>query len=187
MIVSETIAYGLLALLLLTAIVGLIFFKKIKHAYLDWRLFHAVKKLGKQSLRNAILSDGMDGTVCIDNLVLLVDEILVVSVGRYQGAVFASERIDVWTQVVGKRSYKFTNPLLKLEQDVAAVRANLPDIKVSGALVFPHDVSFPKGKPDNVISVSEAKQRFGNDQTLSVKTEYQEAWERLKTKVISET
>ncbi len=186
MIFSETIGYGLLALLLLAAVIGLLFFKKIKRGYADWYLFHSVKKLGNDVMQNIILSDGMDGTVCIDNLILMPDRILVVSVGRYQGTVFASENIDIWTQVVGKRSYKFSNPLLKLEQDIAAVRANSPKINISGILVFSPDVSFPKGKPDNVISVLEAKQRYGGARDQQIKVEQQDAWNKIRNKILSE-
>lgn len=186
MVFSETISYGLLALLLLTAIVSVLFFNKIKRIYTDWYLFHTVKKLGLAIRQNIILPDGMDGTVCIDNLVLMPDMIMVVSVGHYQGAVFASENIDIWTQVVGKRSYKFNNPLLKLEQDIAAVRTHAPKIKVDGILIFSTDVDFPKGKPDNVISVSEVKQRFANINDKKINDECMNAWEKIKNKMLDE-
>jgi len=137
-------------------------------------------------MQNVILSDGMDGTVYIDNIVLMPEQALVVSVGRYQGAIFASENIDVWTQVVGNRSYKFNNPLLKLEQDIAALRAHLPKINISGVLVFSSGVKFPKGKPNNVISILEAKERFGTAHEQQVKVEYQDAWIKIKTKIAAE-
>ncbi len=186
MVFSETIAYGLLGLLLLAAIVSVLFFNKIKHRYADWYLFHTVKKLGRERMQNVILPDGMDGSVCIDNLVLMPDSILLVAVGRYQGAVFASENIDVWTQVVGKRSYKFNNPLLKLEQDIAAVRTHAPKIRVAGVLIFSSDVDFPKGKPDNVISVTEAKQRFAGAADKKINAEYLAAWNEIKNKILDE-
>ncbi|HEB57023.1 MAG TPA: NERD domain-containing protein [Gammaproteobacteria bacterium] len=182
MVFNETIGYGLLGLLLLAAIVSMFFFNKIKRAYVDWYLVHTVKQLGHDIMRNVVLPDGMDGTVCIDNIVLMPDRILLVSVGRYQGAVFASENIDVWTQVVGKRSYKFNNPLLKLEQDIAAVRTHEPKIRVDGILVFSADVNFPKGKPDNVISVTEAKRRFANVGDKNINPEYLDAWNKIKNK-----
>ncbi len=186
MVFSETISYGLLGLLLLAAIISILFFNKIKRAYTDWYLFHSVKKLGHTIRRNIILPDGMDGTICIDNLVLMPDRILVVSVGRYQGSIFASENIDVWTQVVGKRSYKFNNPLLKLEQDIATVRAHVPKIKVSGILIFSDDVDFPKGKPDNVISVAEAKRCFGIIGAEKINDEYLNAWNKIESEILRE-
>lgn len=161
-------------------------FSKVKQAYSDWHLSRTIKKLGHDVLQNVILADGMDGTVYIDNLVLMPDRALVVSVGRYQGAVFASENIDVWTQVVGNRSYKFNNPLLKLEQDIAAVRAHFPKINISGVLVFSNGVDFPKGKPDNVISIAEAKDQFGNMREQEVKIEYQDAWDKIKNEILVE-
>lgn len=186
MVFSETMGYGLLGLLLLVAIISILFFKKIKRAYTDWYLFHSVKKLGRSIRRNIILPDGMDGTICIDNLVLMSDRILVVSVGRYQGAIFASENIDIWTQVVGKRSYKFNNPLLKLEQDIATVRTHVPKIKVSGILVFSDDVDFPKGKPDNVISVAEAKQCFRSMGDKKINDKYLNAWNQIESEILRE-
>jgi len=180
---NQTISYGLLVLLLLAAVAGILFFSKIKRGYADWRLFQTVKKLGHEVMQNIILADGMDGTVYIDNLVLMPDGIMVVSVGRYQGAVFASENIDIWTQVVGQRSYKFSNPLLKLEQDIAAVRAHLPKINTIGILIFSADVNFPKGKPDNVISMDEAKQRFAGAHDKQVTAELLAAWKEIKNKI----
>ncbi len=187
MTANETLAYGMSVFLLLSVGLGLLFSKQIKRRYTDWYLFATVKKLGNGILQNIILTDGMDGTVCIDNLVLMADGILVVSVGRYQGAVFASEKIDLWTQVVGKRSYKFNNPLLKLEQDIAAVKANFPKINISGILVFSTCVSFPKGKPDNVISVTEAKQRFADVPAQGTRVAEQDAWDKLRNNILSET
>lgn len=186
MVLSETISYGLLALLVLAVIASIIFSNKIKRAYADWHLSRSVRKLGHAVMQNIILPDGMDGTVYIDSLILLPDEILVASVARYQGAVFASENIDIWTQVVGKRSYKFNNPLLKLEQEIAAVRAHIPDVKITGVLIFPDGVNFPKGKPDNVISVDEAKTRYGARDDQQVKTAYTEAWNKIKNRILSE-
>ncbi len=183
---NQTIGYGLLALLLLATVASVIFFSEIKRGYADWRLFHTVRKLGHEVMQNIILADGMDGTVYIDNLVLMPDGIMVVSVGRYQGAVFASENIDIWTQVVGQRSYKFSNPLLKLEQDIAAVRAHLPKTNTTGILIFSADVDFPKGKPDNVISVDEAKQRFTGAHDRQVTAELLKAWKEIKNKVQAE-
>ncbi len=183
MALNQTISYGLLVLLLLTAVVGVLFFSKIKRSYADWRLSQTVRKLGHDVMQNIILSDGMDGTVYIDNLVLMPDGIMVVSVGRYQGAVFASENIDIWTQVVGQRSYKFSNPLLKLEQDIAAVRAHVPKINTTGILVFSTDVDFPKGKPDNVISVDEVKERFAGAHDKQIKSELLDAWKEIKNRI----
>jgi len=186
MVFNQTISYGLLVLLLLAVVAGIFFSSKIKQAYADWRLLQTVRKLGHEVMQNIILSDGIDGTVYIDNLVLMPDKIMIVSVGRYQGAVFASENIDVWTQVVGQRSYKFSNPLLKLEQDVAAVRAHLPKTDITGILIFSADVAFPKGKPDNVISMDEAKQRFAGAHDKQVTAELLVAWKEIKSKIQSE-
>lgn len=182
---NEVFGYGLLILVAVAVIVTIPFLGKIKQAWLERRLSTTVRKLGCKSLQNVILPDGMDGTVCIDNLVLLPDRILVVEVGRYQGAVFASDNIDIWTQVLGKRSYKFANPLLKLEQDIAAVRAHCPKIRISGILVYSAGVDFPKGKPDNVISLGEAVERFGNRQGQDVPAELQQAWQTLQAVMTS--
>lgn len=186
MVLSETISYGLLGLLAVVAITSVVFFKRIKRAYADWCLLRAVKKLGTEVIQNIILPDGMDGTVYIDNIVLRPDKILIVSFARYQGAVFASESIDIWTQVMGKRSYKFSNPLLKLEQEIAAVRAHIPNINVTGILIFSTDVDFPKGKPDSVISVDEAKTRFASKRDKPVKKDYMDAWNKIRSKILSE-
>jgi hypothetical protein len=105
-----------------------------------------------------IIPDGMDGNIFIEHLILTPDEILLLGVKRYRGLIFAADTIDLWTQVVGQKSYKFENPLHYLENDVLALNAYVEKSKVVSKVLFINGSEFPKGKPENIISISDLKE-----------------------------
>ena len=121
----------------------------------QFRVKRAIKRMGTESMSNVVLSDGMDGHVFIEHLVLTPAQVLVVSVRRYPGAIFAAENMDMWAQVTDGGSYKFPNPLHEIETATAAVKSHLPDTAVSGVILFGRDSTFPKGKPEGVVHISE--------------------------------
>ena len=185
MTINEAILYGLIPVGILL-LLFIIFYKRIKSWYQEYCLRKTIRQFGHEVLRDVIMPDGMDGTVFIENLVLTPREIMIISLGHYKGVVFAAESIDVWTQVVRNRSYRFPNPLHKLEQDTAAVRAHLPKENISSFIMYAKGVEFPKGKPDNVLSIDEAKSRFSKKENVEIKSELLSAWEDLKQLAIVE-
>jgi len=149
-----------------------------------WREEHAllrrIRRLGTASLHNVVIPDGIGGTVFLDHVVLHPDGILVLPVRRYQGAVFAADRIDTWTQVLGKRSYKFPNPLRELETALLAVRNLAPGVNVAGYLLVTREAAFPKGKPEAIVSFAEARQRWGSGRKRTLSPALQAAWHNLR-------
>jgi len=118
------------AVILLLAI--LVVVKPIRNFFDRLRLTRAIKRLGTASMSNVVLSDGMDGHVFIEHLVLTPRQVLVVSVRRYSGTIFAAENMDMWAQMTDGGSYKFPNPLHEIETAIAAVKSHLPDAAVAG-------------------------------------------------------
>lgn len=142
-------------------------------------LYRTIRSLGVAALRNIVIPDGMDGRVLIENIILTSGGIYILPIKRYCGIIFAADNIDSWTQVVGKRSYKFPNPLPELETYIMAVRNLLPTVNVSGCILVTRDAEFPKGKPKRVIPVADAANLLDTSK-VEIPAQLRAAWENLK-------
>lgn len=165
--------------LILLIVALLLSYASIKNWLQELILYRSIRKSGMAALRNIVISDGMDGRVLIENIVLTPGGIYILPVKRYCGIIFAAENMETWTQVIGNRSYKFSNPLPELEAYIMAVRNLLPDIGVSGYILVTHDAEFPKGKPERVVPVVELASRMGDSQG-EITAQLKNAWEKLQ-------
>lgn len=151
--------------------------KRIAPFWRGRRLERCVTRLGHAVLRNAQLPDGLGHSLCIEYLVLRDEELLVISLRRYPGTLFAGENLEQWVQRLDGRNHKFPNPLFELDHQIAAVRALVPEAPVRGVLVFTEGGEFPKGKPPRVLCADElsslAAPREGPSEAL------RSAWDRL--------
>ena len=129
----------------------------IKEYIREWKLNNLLKNVVSKSLHNVSITDGMDGKIFIEHLILTPDNILLLAVKKFRGLIFAAEKIDLWTQVVGNKSYKFENPLHQLENDVSVLNAKIKNTKIVEKVLFINGSEFPKGKPEDVISISDIK------------------------------
>jgi hypothetical protein len=107
-----------------------------------------------------VFSDGLDGEFEINRLVMLHDSILLIAFRPYSGNIYCADSISEWTQVLGKKSYKFKNPLFELENQVSAIRNYLGEVSIRGVLIFDHSASFPKGHPDQVMRPDKIPDNF---------------------------
>ena len=114
--------------------------------WVQWR----IKKLGNKILSNVKLSDGVDGEVYIDHIVLRGNKVIVVDVKRYDGLIYGGEALDQWTQIVNQKSFQFSNPLLQNQSNVVAVKSIIPDVVVEGIVLFAGRSQFPRRVPDGV-------------------------------------
>lgn len=162
---------------------GLFIRSRLCRWYLDWQLKRKIRAVAADALHQVVIPDGMDGAVYLENLLLTADGLLVLPVHRYQGVVFAAEGIDNWTQVLGKRTYKFANPLPQLEAEVLALRSYAADLPVEGRVVFTPGVEFPKGRPEKLVSVEELEEMARRNRQREVSADYRKAWEALKQQV----
>lgn len=174
---AEVMTWGPPAVLLILAL--LLSYTTYKNWLKEQFLYRRVRKLGVAALRNIVIPDGMDGRVLIENIILTPAGIYILPIKRYYGIIFAAENIDSWTQVVGKRSYKFPNPLPELETYIMAVRNLLPAIDVTGCILVTREAEFPKGKPKRIIPVAEAAASLGITRG-EVPAQLRVAWENLK-------
>jgi hypothetical protein len=150
--------------------------------YLDARrISRAIRSLGAKVASDVVIPDGLDGTVYVDYLVMTPGYLLVVLVRRYPGAIFGAEKIEQWAQVMREGSYKFANPLTELDDIVAVVRNQLPNVAVKGAVLFDHDSVFPKGTPHGVLHLPDIDAKTGRTPLSDVPDELQRAWSSLCT------
>ena len=149
----------------------------IKESFSEWELNRLLKNMGSKSLHNICITDGTDEKIFIEHLILTADNILLLSVKKFRGLIFAADQIDLWTQVVGKKSYKFDNPLHQLESDILVLNSKIENTKIVGKVLFINGSEFPKGKPENVISVLDVKDE--SKTSLPVSDELLADWNQL--------
>ncbi|GMR16730.1 MAG: hypothetical protein BMS9Abin31_1101 [Gammaproteobacteria bacterium] len=157
----------------------------VKEYLSERKLNRLLKKIGPDSVHNVTIPDGMDGRIFIENLILTPSNILLLGVKKYRGLIFAAEKIDLWTQVIGNKSYKFENPLRQLESDALALTAKIDDSKVQEIVLFINGSEFPKGKPDNVVTIADIKEWAQRNSGLDIPETLQSDWKQLLELVVS--
>ena len=157
---------------------------EIKEYIAEWRLSNLLKNTGSDVLHNVTIPDGMDGNIFIEYLILTPKKIILLGVKRYRGLIFAAEKIDLWTQVIGNKSYKFNNPLLQLENDALALDAKIENAIIEEKVLFINGSEFPKGKPEKVISVDDVK-KWKQEGTGEISTILKVAWNELSSLAVS--
>lgn len=151
----------------------------IKEYIGEWKLNNLLKSTGVKSLHNISIADGIDEKIFVEHLILTSNNILLLGVKKFRGLIFAAEKIDLWTQVVGNKSYKFENPLHRLENDISILNSKLENTKISGKVLFVNGSEFPKGKPEDVISISDIQAWPRISTNLDVSKELLEDWNHL--------
>ena len=151
----------------------------IKEYIAEWKLNYLLKNIGVKSLHNISIADGIDEKIFIDHLILMPNNILLLGVRRFRGLIFAAEKIDLWTQVLGNKSYKFNNPLHQLEYDMGVLNSKLENTKIVGKVLFIKGSEFPKGKPEAVISMLDIKGMAQNNLNSDVSQGVLDDWNHL--------
>ena len=175
------IVWGTPFLLLLIAVV--LQWPVIKHKLTEYRLIRTIKKFGKETMHDVMLPDSLGGSTYIDYLALTANAIVILYLKRYRGVIFAGEKIEQWTQVINNHSYRFPNPLQKLEVDIMAINNLVQDVNVEGRVIFTRDSEFPKGKPDSVVLISEMEKSLRNYTAEDIPPLLQTAWKRLQEQI----
>lgn len=137
-------------------------------------------------LDDVLVPNGMGGEIHLEHVLLTRRGILILNVKRYEGVIFASDRMDQWTAIGSGGRSTFQNPLANLYDRVAAVRELVRDIEVTGFLVFPSQADFSKGRPADVVLPEDLL----NDYSLPDKTDlrslteaFEPQWERIREAV----
>jgi len=154
--------------------------RKIKHAWLNLKTRYRLNHLGLKQISNLQCPDGLGHHFTIDRLVLRHDGISLLAQKCYPGKIFCADQIDDWTQMTGKKSYRFKNPLYELDHQVKAVSACVPGVPVNGFLFFDHLTEFPKGHPDRIIHLKKIPEELKRNKHDEVDASVLSAWKSLQ-------
>ncbi len=135
----------------------------------------------QENVKNIILPDGIGGLVEIEQLVLLKQGIVIIETYPIAGNIFGADNIDQWTQIIEGRSFKFTNPLYRAQLLRQAIQVIAPDTPILNRIIFTaKDSTFPKGKPENVSTLTTLKDDVKVFEQLPTMTEKQRSkWQRI--------
>ena len=168
-------------ILLSIVLIVLLNWKKTRRIWLEWRTRRCLDGIGIKQQRNVVCSDGIDGKYALDRLVMLPKAILLITFKPYSGNIYCSERISDWTQVIAQKSYKFENPLFELDNQLTALRSQMPKILFRGLLFFYHNAQFPKGHPDSILRPGNIPEEYLRENCAEPDQAIVEAWEVLNT------
>lgn len=128
----------------------------------------------------ATISDGLDGYLFADYLLLLPGRIMVMRVMSQQGYIFGAEQIDEWTCVKNNRTGKFRNPLSEVQLYANQIRRALKFDVIEPCVLFGRQSEFPKGLPDGVLLLNGLDDalaaRHGSEATHEMA---RNAWDKL--------
>lgn len=144
---------------------------------------HALKSVAVDHLEDVHLPDGMGGEIHVEHLVLTARGILVANVKRFEGVVFASDRMDEWAVISPTGRSAFPNPQGALHDRVAAVRQLVRDVAVNGYVLFPAGADFSKGRPKDVLLPDELSERYKKPDKAEIERHveaYSAHWEKIR-------
>ncbi len=143
---------------------------------------HTLRNVSDRLIRDVVIPDGIGGYVPLDALVLRDRRVYVLDIRDVEGAVFASEKMDVWTAMGRRRRYQFNNPIRPMHDRVAAVKLLVPGLEVQPRILFTSRGHFPKGRPEGVQLLEEFAQpllRTKSKGPVSIATDLQALWEQV--------
>jgi len=143
----------------------------------------AVRSVAYDSVADVLISDGMDGFLHIDFLILTQRGILVLDLREIPGVIFGGDQMNEWTVMTRRRRYTFANPQGPLLDRIAAVRQVAGDTPVEGRIAFTGRAKFPKGRPKSVLMLESLKVEYAavDRQTMEAAvTRYQVDWKRVR-------
>jgi len=181
-ITTDVLLTWIIALLFL-AVAIMLQWPVIRKSLNERKIMAAINKFGSEVWHDILLPDGLGGITYIEHLLLRDKSITVLSLKRYRGVIFAGQHIDEWTQVLNNNSYRFPNPLKKLEADAMAINNLVSDVDVQGLVLFTSESEFPKGKPDNVMLFSEMEAELKSSSKIELSPFLQTARKELQQQI----
>lgn len=175
---TENVLFGLLGLLLLLLVGWLLYRRFRARDHLDQML----EDISFERLEGLVLPNGDDGEIQIDHVVLTSKGLLVIHLKEVIGTVFGSDKMERWTVIAPDRRYTFGNPQPALYDRIAAVRAVVKDVPVTGRIVFLDGATFSKGVPAMVATIDEMSNEFIEpDQSAASRNvdAFRPYWDRL--------
>ncbi|HEY3645219.1 MAG TPA: nuclease-related domain-containing protein [Gammaproteobacteria bacterium] len=142
---------------------------------------HTLRIISDRLIRDVVVPDGVGGFVPVDALVLRDRKLYVLDIRDVEGAVFGSEKMDIWT-AMGRKRYQFNNPIRPMHDRVAAVKYLVPGVDVLPRILFTSRGHFPKGRPEGVFLLEEFAQpllRAKLKKPTELDAATQETWDKV--------
>ncbi len=152
-----------IALVIVAALVVIVpaaVFLMAPHRRRERALNKTVRQISKDTLRNLVVPDGVEGEIHIDSLLLTPRGLLVLEIKRVEGTVFGGERLDNWTAIDSRRRVTFANPIALMRKRVIALREQYAEMPVDGRVVFVGDVKLSSDLPACVTTVTGLREEF---------------------------
>jgi hypothetical protein len=148
------------------------------------RLFSAI---AFERIEGLVVPNGDDGEIQIDHLLLTANGLLIVDVKDVVGAVFGSDKMQDWTVINEERRFTFANPQPALYDRIAAIRAIVRQVPVTGRILFLDGASFTKGVPKLVCQFDELLEEFVNKDKTNAKMNveaFKPHWETIRRSAV---
>jgi LPXTG-motif cell wall-anchored protein len=148
------------------------------------RVFSAI---AYERIDGLVVPNGDDGEIQIDHLLLTAKGLLVIDVKDVVGTVFGSDKMQDWTVINEERRFTFANPQPALYDRIAAIRAIVRQVPVTGRLLFLDGAAFTKGIPRLVVDCDELLREFAEKDKTSAKTKveaFKPHWEHIRSKAV---
>lgn len=178
-----TTHYKLILVLLSVLTVAALFYRWYYKNCFSLKTRKLVKKISYDYLENATLDSGLDQYAQFDYILLTDKGILVVEVKNYSGHIFGANKIDEWTQIINRKSYKFANPFFEMSHKIELLRDISHEVHVNGLILFTDEADFPKGCPESVIKLAYLKDHYRKLTKQAVPTGMQKTWDLIKRQV----
>jgi hypothetical protein len=140
-----------------------------------------LRVIGDRLIRDVVIPDGIGGFVPVDALLLRDRKLYVLDIRDVEGAVFGSEKMDIWT-AMGRKRYQFNNPIRPMHDRIAAVKFLVPGVEVLPRILFTSRSHFPKGRPDGVQLLEEFAQpllRAKPKTPIELDADWHGRWEQI--------
>ena len=166
---------------LLAAIIGASTALWLRATAVSRGVTRTLRIISDRLIRDVVVPDGVGGFVPVDALVLRDRKLYVLDIRDVQGAVFGSEKMDIWT-AMGRKRYQFNNPIRPMHDRVAAVKYLVPGVEVLPRILFTSRGHFPKGRPEGVQLLEEFAQpllRARAKKPVELDAATQETWDKV--------
>ncbi|MEX2125139.1 MAG: nuclease-related domain-containing protein [Woeseia sp.] len=177
---SETHLLLLIITLLLLLLLLFLYRRRRREDRSLSRIFSAI---AFERIDGLVVPNGDDGEIQIDHLLLTANGLLIIDVKDVVGTVFGSNKMQDWTVISDTRRFTFANPQPALYDRIAAVRAIVRQVPVTGRILFLDGASFTKGVPGLVCKFDELLQEFLEKDKASAKMKveaFKPHWEQIR-------
>lgn len=144
-----------------------------------------IRKIGSDAITNFIVSDGNQGEIYIDHLVLTPRGLILLDSIDTAGTVFAGDRMNTWSATHNGTRVNFDNPIPALADRVNAIKAIVPGVPIESYVLFIGEVEFPKGHPEKVTTVVQLLDAVAPQPPDDQTSIYEGQWAAIKASALA--